>query len=217
MITEHDIEPIPGLPAELPAGERLLLQCSPKPMTFAMETLRLPLVLLYFVALAAWRMYEVLAGGGAVIEALAAASAPLSLGVFALLILGGIGWWMASASIYTVTSRRVIMKVGAALSLSANLPLSLVDAVDVKRRPDGSGTVVLTMSRSQRVSWVLLWPHVRPWRYLYPQPAMRAVEDVDRLVNALTEALNVEPGAQSASATAVAPKQATAPTLAPVA
>ena len=34
---------------------------------------------------------------------------------------------------------------------------------------------------------VLLWPHVRPWRYAHPQPMLRAVPDAAGLARMIAE------------------------------
>ena len=51
-MTEHEVEPIPGLPGQLPPGERILWQGSPDRRVLARTAFRIPLVIGYFGALA---------------------------------------------------------------------------------------------------------------------------------------------------------------------
>mgnify|MGYP003349263071 CR=1 FL=1 len=54
-MSEHEIEPIPGLPDYLPPGERLLWQGAPHWRPLAMRAFRLRAVMIYFAVLMAWR------------------------------------------------------------------------------------------------------------------------------------------------------------------
>ena len=44
-------------------------------------------------------------------------------------------------------------------------------------RSDGSGDIPLALTPGNRIAWMLLWPHVRPWRMLKPEPTLRAIPD----------------------------------------
>jgi hypothetical protein len=39
---------------------------------------------------------------------------------------------------------------------------------------------VLSLLPGERISYLWMWPHVRPWRYAHPQPALRNLPDADR-------------------------------------
>ena len=189
MISEHDAEPVAGLPATLPRGETCLLQCRPRPWAFAKQTLHIPVVAVYFAVLAAWRASEAFALGGAAAAA-AAVVLPLGLGLATVLILAVIGWWMATSTIYTITSRRVVLRIGAALPLMVNIPFKVIESASVKPGRDGSGNVALVTARGARLSWLALWPHVRAWRFAYPQATLRALPDVERVVAVLSRGLD---------------------------
>ena len=81
----------------------------------------------------------------------------LALGIFALLALG-----YARTTVYTITSRRLALRFGVALPMVVNIPLTMVNSADMRRHADGSGDIVLSMHRQKRMSYILLWPHVRP-------------------------------------------------------
>lgn len=184
-VGEHDGEFVPGLPAPLPPGERILWQGSPDVRVLARTVFHLRTVALYFGALV------VLAVGGLVVGAATA------LGVAATLIaaLAGLGllyllaWLTARTTIYTVTDRRVVMRFGIALSTCVNLPHRIVGTASALLRPDGSGDLALSLLGDGRMGWLHLWPHVRPWRVTSPEPSLRAIPDVARVGALLSDAL----------------------------
>jgi hypothetical protein len=51
----------------------------------------------------------------------------------------------------------------------------------------------------KRLAYLVLWPHVRPWRLQAPQPMLRAIDDVAAVADLLAEAL----AADTARSTAV--------------
>lgn len=176
---EHDGEPIRGLPGRLPAGETILWQGAPEWRMFARSVFRVHLVGLYFAALAA---VGIIGGSliGAVITLLVGA---LSIGIFGLL-----AWGAARTTVYTLTDRRMVLRVGVAIPKCFNLPLPLVAAADLKPLGKGHGDIALTMIGAPRFGYALLWPHARPWRFKSPQPMLRAVPDAEAVAARLTRA-----------------------------
>lgn len=189
------IETIPGLPGELPRGEAVLWQGRPRPFALARSALSLSWVAGYFALLAFWRVGSLAADTGW------AAAAPyaipfLLLGLAACALLYAIAWVQARATIYTITTARVAMRVGAALTLTVNLPLARIAGADLGREPGGTGTIALTTLEPTRLSYAVLWPHVRPWRMRRVEPALRCVaepENVARLLADAAEAKRHEP------------------------
>jgi hypothetical protein len=49
------------------------------------------------------------------------------------------------------------------------------------------------------VSYVLLWPHIRPWRLRTPEPMLRALPDAAVAAAKLSEALTGQPGPAAVS------------------
>ena len=174
-LTEHDFEPVRGLPAPLPAEERVLWQGSPRPASLARQAFRVRGVALYFAVLMGWRLHGAespLSDLGAVWTAIAP---PLLMGVLVLAVLFGLAWLNARETVYTVTNRRVVMRFGVALPMTVNLPLSQVESADLREHADGSGDISLTLLPGTRVSYLVFWPHVRAWRFNRVRPTLRAI------------------------------------------
>ncbi|QYK40599.1 MAG: PH domain-containing protein [Paracoccaceae bacterium] len=185
----HDdfaFETHPGLPADLPRGETILWQGRPDTRALAMQAFGLRWVLAYFLLVVLWR-----AGAGASAAGLPGALAwglpyvGLALGA-ALLILA-LAWAQAKATVYTITTARVVLRVGAALSVTFNLPFRQIAGAQLDLRRDGTGTIALDIQGDTRLSYLVLWPHVRPWRFP-TQPALRAIPDAARIARLLAEA-----------------------------
>ena len=49
--------------------------------------------------------------------------------------------------------------------------------------------VSLTIAEDARVSYLVLWPHVRPWHLLRPEPMLRCIPDADKAAEILSAAL----------------------------
>lgn len=189
MIGEHDSEPVPGLPAHLPAGERMLWQGAPATWALARNAFHVRAVGLYFAALAAWQVGDALAAGSAIDAAAGAALIPLALGTAAVGILLLIAWLMARTTRYTLTSRRVVFRIGVALPMTVNVPFRVIDAASLKLGAAGSGDIALETRAGERVSYLLMWPHVRPWRFARPQATLRAVPGAAGVAERVSAAL----------------------------
>ncbi len=190
-MTHHDHAPeyMPGIPEKLPEDERLLWQGSPLWQNLAVRALHVRKLAFYFALLAAWRIGTDLAAGQPVGAALAGASAlavPAGLAVGLLLL---IAWQMARTTIYTVTSERVILRFGIALPMTANIPYSLVESAAVKTWKGGSGDIPLSVKPGNGVSWLIFWPHVRPWSFGNAQPMFRGIPDAESVAGLLADAL----------------------------
>jgi hypothetical protein len=70
----------------------------------------------------------------------------------------------ARATLYTVTTRRLVMRFGVALPMSINLPFNVRVGLhaDAPRRHERHRRWC-TM-RGSRVGYLVTWPHVRPWQ-----------------------------------------------------
>lgn len=189
VITEHGLEPVPGLPGTLPDGEALLWQGRPGWRALARGALHVRTIALYFVLLALWRGAAVSADGGSVADIVAGGSLMILLGLAPVAFLLLYAWGAARGTVYSITNRRVVMRVGVALPVTINLPFALIDGASLTRRADGSGDIALRLAAPQRVSWIMLWPHLRPWRLSKPEPMLRAIPDADQVAQLLGRAL----------------------------
>lgn len=110
------------------------------------------------------------------------------LGVLALLVLQALAWRSARTTLYILTDARVIMRIGMALETRINVPLKHIRAADLKLRGKGHGDIALQLNGDRLLGYVLLWPHVRPWKFAMPQPMLRSVPDAEALAAQLAEA-----------------------------
>ena len=137
---EHEFEPEYGLPEPLPAGERVLWQGSPQWQVMARRIFHVRKLTLYFGVILAVRAATVLSGGGTAADALLAALWLMPAVLLALGMVSLMAWMSSRTTVYTITDRRVVMRVGIVLSLTFNLPFSRIAAAGLRRYADGSAT-----------------------------------------------------------------------------
>jgi hypothetical protein len=207
---------LPGLPERLPEGEQVLWQGSPDWRALAGRALHGRMIALYFALLLAWVALSTIWGGASTAQAALSVLwfAPLAAAGIGLVVL--LGWLTARTTTYTITSRRVVFSYGIALPASLNLPFARIAAAGVRTFPDGTADIPLTMAEGDKVAYLLLWPHARPWRLSRPEPMLRAVPDGGRVAGILARALAAAAG-QEVQPMAVQPapeSRATMPTAA---
>jgi hypothetical protein len=188
---EHDdfaVEPVRGLPEKPPAGEIILWQGRPDTWALAKEALNLWWIMGYFALLAIWRVVAS-AADYPLAQALTHAIPFLVIGALTAGIILLIAWVQAKATVYTVTSARVAMRVGAALTITLNLPYTRIEAADLDLKKSGTGTIAFRTAGETKLSYLVLWPHVRPWHAKHPQPALRCIPDAERVARMIGEAV----------------------------
>ncbi len=188
-MSEHDFEPIRGLPGALPAGEIILWQGAPSWRVMAEQAFHIRAVAAYFAIMLVWRVAGALAGGEALAPALAAAAAVTPIALLALGILAFMAWLNSRTTVYTITNRRVVLRFGAAVPKAINIPFTIIDAAAVKALPGGAGDLALTLKAPNKIAFLQLWPHARPWRMGTPQPTLRALGEVDAAASILASAM----------------------------
>jgi hypothetical protein len=188
---DFDQEPIRGLPELLPPGEEILWQGAPDWWALTREALAIRGVALYFAALFAWRTV-VAAADATWMEAAAQSSFYLILGLVTCALLAFTGWAQARSAVYTITNRRVILRIGAALTMTMQFPYHWIGAADLTTRPDGTGTIAFRTLGNTRFSYLLMWPHLRPWRFAKTQPALRAIPEAAAVARLLAEAAQAD-------------------------
>jgi Bacterial PH domain len=220
---EHEFEAQYGLPELLPEGERILWQGSPRWQLVARQVFHADKVAIYFALILAWRAGSLWMDAG-VDEALASLKLLLPLVALALAVLALMAWLTARTTAYTLTNRRVVMRIGIVLTVTYNLPLSRIEGAQlrgarVRRRAapkadqpcrgaaseaslgvrDRRGDIVLALEPDTRIAWLQLWPHVRPWRVKRAEPMLRALDDAQAVAATLQQAwvdINGAPAAQ---------------------
>lgn len=205
---DYDFEPVRGLPQNLPAGEALLWQGSPEWRGVARHVFHVKKMGCYFGVLLLADVAHSMATGQSTLQALVGSRGPFVCACLALAVALTLAWLSARTTVYTVTSRRVVIRHGIALPMSINIPFSTVDAAEFKVRRDGSGDIAMKLVRGQRLGYFLTWPHVRRWHLLQPQPSIRAIADVSSVAGVLGSALAAAAGnATHAAKTSVKPPE----------
>lgn len=189
MTKEFDFEPVRGLPEALPAGEAILWQGAPSAWGLATQVFHLRAAAGYVVGASALLAAGSAANGASLAQALGVVAAALPLAALAAGLLYVVAWINARSSVYTITNRRVVLRIGAALTKAINIPFRLIGAAHVAEDPTGRGTLALTLSHKARVPLLYLWPHARPGFWRAPQPAFRAVDQVAAPAKILADAL----------------------------
>jgi hypothetical protein len=185
----HDdfaIEPVLGLPERPPLGEDLLWQGRPDSLALARDAFKVTWVAGYFVALAVWRAAMV--ADGSVGSVVAVMLPYLAIGAVACAILYGMAVVQARSTVYTITTARVAMRIGAALTVTLNLPFKQIGAASLSGKGTGVGTIALQTLGETRISYLVCWPHVRPWHFAKTQPALRCIPDAARVAKLLADA-----------------------------
>lgn len=202
---EHELEPQYGLPERLPAGEKILWQGSPDFATLALRVFHVRKVAVYFAVLLVLRAGLVLADGGSLLDGLVSLAWPLPLALTALASLSALAWMTARTAVYTLTDKRVVMRIGIVLTLTFNIPLRSIRSAALRQGSSGCGDVVVQLGGPDHIAWLHLWPHVRPWRMARPEPMMRAVPEAPRVAALLSQAWAAATGVAASGAVAPVP------------
>ncbi|MBK5933463.1 PH (Pleckstrin Homology) domain-containing protein [Rhodovulum imhoffii] len=186
----HDdfaVEPIRGLPAHLPEGEEILWQGAPDWWALAREGLSVYWVMGYFVILFLWR--AIVAGETMPAAAAIVSGSPfLVLGAIVCALLMAVAYVQARATVYTVTNRRVALRIGAALTMTLNLPYTWIGNANLELRKSGVGTIAFELMGTTRFSYLMCWPHVRPWRIARTEPAFRCIPEAAKVAKLIADA-----------------------------
>ncbi len=186
---EHEFEPQHGLPEKLPAGESLLWQGSPEWRALAVEVFHVRKLALYFAVILLLRAAFVLEGGGGAVGVLKSWVWLGPIAAIALGILLTLARLAARTTVYTITSQRVILRIGIVLTVAYNLPFKRIKAAGLMLRgSDGHGDLPLTLNPGERIAILQLWPHARPWHVARPQPMLRGLKNAAQVGQMLTQA-----------------------------
>jgi hypothetical protein len=188
-MNEYELEPVRGLPERLPEGERMLWQGSPAWRALAIRAFHVRKVGLYFAILLAWRLVLAWQDGETLQEAVLPTVWLLALALTAIGLLCGIAWLTARAAVYTITDRRVVMRVGVVLEVAFNLPLTFIEGASVQVHRDGTADIPLVLDGNDRIAYAHLWPHARPFKVSRPEPMLRCVPDGAHVASVLAGAL----------------------------
>jgi hypothetical protein len=180
----YEHEPIRGLPGNLPPGEHIIWQGAPDWKRLALTAFHVRGVAFYFGLIALWALVA-----GSTISGVLATAFAAALGVGLLCLLA---WLSARTTVYTLTNRRIVLRIGIALPTCINIPLKIIDNAALKIHPDGTADMPLVINGMAKLGWMMLWPHARPWKLSVPQPMLRAVPEGEKVSAMLARALAEE-------------------------
>jgi hypothetical protein len=190
---KQDFNQFRELPAPLPVGERVIWQGKPSFTGLALRSFHIREVSIYFGLLLAWRLWSNWSNGMPAVDATVSALWLIVPAMISIAVLAGLAWLFRRAACYTITSKRVLFQFGVALPMTLNIPLSMIGNAALKTYRGGSGDIPLRVFDSRRVSYGLLWPHVRPWRLRAPEPMLCALPDAAIAAARLSEVLGGQP------------------------
>ena len=203
---EYEFEPQYGLPERLPKDETILWQATPHVATLAREAFHFRTLCVYFAVLVAIRGGMELSAGGDALAVLLSLKWLLPLSITGLAVVWMLALLTARTTVYTLTDKRLVMRLGIVLTVTFNLPLSKLGAADLRLYRDGFGDISISLTGEDRIAWIHLWPSTRPWHLTQPQPTVRCVADAASLARQLSSAWAASTGAavseSSMSATA---------------
>jgi len=182
---DFDFEDSPGIPAPLPAGEHVVWQGKPDFREIAKNAFHIRKITVYFALILLIQSVSIYQMGSSSVNASMLMTTMLSaagLGILALL-----AYLTSRVTIYTITNKRILIRFGIALQMTVNLPFSQISAADVRVGNNGTGDIPLTMKDSKRISYLVLWPHVRPWNFSRPQPMIRSIANVQKVAGIISE------------------------------
>jgi hypothetical protein len=159
--------------------EEVLWRGQPEPFRHAASAFHTNSVAVYFAVLTAIA-YVTSDLGSAITVAV--------MGLIGVLVLFAMGIYSARRSTYVLTNHRLIILTGLAVDKRISIPLKHVGSADLRPRSNGHGDIAIEIKVKHRLSYMLLWPHARPFRFVRPQPLLRAVPDVDSVAAKLAQA-----------------------------
>lgn len=184
---EIDFEPVPGLPEAPPEGEEILWQGSPDWWMLARDAMGFWWVAGYFAALMVWRFLTVVD----LVPLGQAIGVTLPFAILGAIVCGLVALFayiQARLSVYTVTTSRVAMRIGAALTVTLNVPFKQLANASLDLRRNGTGTIAFETLEQMPLSYLVCWPHVRPWKMRTTEPALRCIKDAEHVAEIIAEA-----------------------------
>jgi hypothetical protein len=191
---EHEFEPQHGLPERLPADELILWQGSPDFGATARQVFHIRKLAFYFAFLLVAHAVNLLWSGSSALQTLMSLRWLLPLAILGVGTVAVLAWMTAKTTVYTLTTKRVVMRVGIVLTVTFNLPLKSLTSAGLLKHAGGFGDITLALGSQDRIAWLQLWPSVRPWRFTKPEPMLRAVPNAQEVSDKLSAAWSAVKG-----------------------
>ena len=185
---EHEFEPAFGLPEPLPKGEQILWQGAPDFKDMALRVFHVRKAAIYFAIMIASRGIYLSLSGLGVLEVGKGVLLVSFLSAIAIGALTTLAWLTARTAAYTLTDQRVVMRIGIVLTLTFNLPLKRMSTAGLQLTRGGFGDIPLALNDGDRIGWLNLWPHARPWRLAQPEPMLRCIPQAQAVAAQLQQA-----------------------------
>jgi len=185
---EHEFEPELGLPEKLPQGERILWQGSPDVKAMLLRVFHLKGLLIYFGLIL---LYQIVTGvtDGETFSAIFFSSLRITIfSAIGLSLVALLAYLMASTAVYTITNKRVVMRIGIVLNMTFNFPLKKIESADCGLTKQGTGDIYLKLDKETKIAIFHLWPHSRPSRWANPQPTLRCIKNCSEVAKILVDA-----------------------------
>lgn len=181
------LKPLPG---PLPEGERVLWQRSPSWQAYSKRVFHVSKFALYFLIVITWVAVSRSVSGG-VASGLSSLIWTVPLALIVVGMLGLMGWLYARTTVYTMTSKRLIIQSGLAFTTAVNLPFSKLDKADLRTFSDGTGDIELAMS-GPRLLYSMVWPNTRLLKLKRPAPVLWGLPEPSRVADLLSDALSAD-------------------------
>lgn len=189
---EHEFEAALGLPEKLPRNEYVIWQGQPDWKQLAVDAFHVRKILVYFSVMVVLQLVHLLDNNTAAIDIVKQVGTSTFLASLALGLLAWSAYLSSQATIYTLTNRRIVMRIGIVLSLTFNLPLKKIVSCDLMALKNQTGNIAIGISSDSPIGWLNLWPHVRAWRINAPQPTLRCVAQAERIGQLILQAWRQE-------------------------
>ena len=188
---------IRGVNEALPAGERVLWEGAPEAKALARHLFFVRPISIYLSAMVLWWIAVNWSQAGTT-------GFWVTLGT-QIVLSGGVvlaAWMFARAiargTTYAITDRRIVLNFGVIFPLTINLPLRYVQGASAKQFADRSGQIAVQLNTKEKLAWIVLFPHVRPWRFNNPEPLLRGLSDPVKVGEILREAVLAVPAKEAA-------------------
>ena len=185
------------LPGDVPAGEQILWHGRPQFVALARRAYRADFVAAYFAALTVWSAFYKASDGFA--AAPLRPEGPRALAPWRWGLIGFLAYLSARTTLYVVTSRRLVMKIGVALPIFINVPFNEIASASLRVHGDSDGDIPVALTSGRRIGYWVLWPHARPLRFARPEPTLRCISNAAEVAETLARALNAAAGQPQAA------------------
>ncbi|MGD1888978.1 MAG: photosynthetic complex putative assembly protein PuhB [Cohaesibacteraceae bacterium] len=213
---DYATEPVRGLPAALPTGEFMIWQGAPRWTCFAHQVFHTRAIAAVILLGATVQAVLAVQAGATLGTALGEAGVIVAFGAVGIGILYLLAWLVERTTVYTITNKRVLMRIGVAIQKTFNVPFAVTDGIAMKRhgrnQAGGCGSLSLELQPGVSLAYLILWPHARPWKMGNTQPTLRAIPNVDEVARRLTDAYTSFVRTQEGLEAAANPAAAAVPT-----